>query len=111
MSKKHYDEVSIVRALSRKSSIRITTSGGYNYIQIIKSATDIGNGSWGKIDYLTHVHGYIPVRVTAFDGGRNRIDANSEDNNSVVDTKTAKREKKFNMATMAKNAMKRVKSK
>lgn len=111
MSNKHYDEVSVVRALSRKSSIRITTNDAYNHIQILKDATDVGNGSWGKIDYLTHVHGYIPVRVTAFSGGRNRINANSEDNHSVVDTKTAKREKKFNMATMAKNAMKRVKSK
>lgn len=111
MSNKHYDEVSVVRTLSRKSSIRITTNGAYNHIQILKDATDIGNGSWGKIDYLAKVHGYIPIRVPAFVGGRNHINANSEDNHSVVDTKTAKREKKFNMATMAKNAMKRVKSK
>lgn len=111
MSNKHYDEVSVVRALSRKSSIRITTNGTHNYVQILKDATDVGNGSWGKIDYLTKVHGYIPIRVPAFVGGRNHVNANSEDNHSVVDTKTAKREKKFNMATMAKNAMKRVKSK
>lgn len=111
MANKHYDEVSVVRALSRKSSIRITTNGLYNHIQILKDATDVGNGSWGKIDYLTKVHGYIPVRVDTFIGERNHINANSEDNRSVVDTKTAKREKKFNMATMAKNAMKRVKSK
>lgn len=111
MSNKHYDEVSVVRALSRKSSIRITTDGGYNYIQILKGATDVGNGSWGKIDYLTHVHGYIPVRVTTFVGVQNRSNSNNEDNHSIVDTKTAKREKKLNMATMAKNAMKRVKSK
>ena len=111
MSKKRYDEVSVVRALSRKSSILITTNGAYKYIQILKDATDVGNGSWGKIDYLAHVHGYIPVRVKTFSGGRNYITAKSEDNNSVVDTKTAKRERKFNMATMTKNAMKRVKSK
>lgn len=111
MKRKPYDEVSVVRALSRKSSIRITTNGVCNYIQILKDSTDVGNGSWGKIDYLTHVHGYIPIKVTSFRGGKNCINANSEDNNSVVDTKTAKRERKFNMATMAKNAMKRVKSK
>lgn len=111
MSKKHYDEVSVVRVLSRKNSIRIAKNGACNYIQILKDATDVGNGSWGKIDYLTHVHGYIPIKVTSFSGGKNRINSNSEDNNSVVDTKTAKRERKFNMATMAKNAMKRVKSK
>lgn len=111
MAKKHYDEVSVVKSLSRKSSIRITVAGMNNYIQILKDATDVGNGSWGKIDYLTKVHGYIPVRVVAFSGGRNYINANSEDNHSIVDTKKAKRERKFNMATMAKNAMKRVKSK
>lgn len=111
MAKKHYDEVSVVRALSRKSSIRITTNGMYNHIQILKDAIDVGNGSWGKIDYLTKVHGYIPVRVAEFIGGHNYINANGEDNHSVVDAKTAKREKKLNMATMAKNAMKRVKTK
>lgn len=111
MKRKSYDEVSVVRALSHKSSIRITTNGAFNYIQILKDATDVGNGSWGKIDYLTHVHDYIPIKVTSFGGGKNRINANSEDNNSVIDTKTVKRERKFNMATMAKNAMKRVKSK
>ena len=111
MAKKHYDEVSVVKSLSRKSSIRITTNGAYNHIQILKDATDIGNGSWGKIDYLTKVHGYIPVRVNAFVGRHSNINANSENNPSIVDAKTAKRERKFNMATMAKNAMKRVKSK
>ena len=111
MAKKHYDEVSVVKSLSRKSSIRITTNGRYNHIQILKDAVDVGNGSWGKIDYLTKVHGYIPVRVAKFIGGGNRINANSEDNYSIVDTKTAKRERKFSMAAMSKKAMKRVKTK
>lgn len=111
MKHKSYDEVNVVRILSRKSSIRITTNGKCNYIQILKDATDVGNGSWGKIDYLTKVHGYVFVKVDSFNDKRNNININGEDNHSVVDTKTVKRERKFNMATMAKNAMKRVKSK
>lgn len=103
MAKKHYDEVSVVRSLSRKSSIRVIPS--LMQIEIKIGATDVGNGSWGKIDYLRHVHGYHVVFIK------------SVTKSSVIDDgdgqsyREAKKSRKLNMAAMAKNAMKRVKTK
>lgn len=102
MAKKHYDEVSVVRSLSRKSSIQISS---FKEIKIKKGATDIGNGSWGKIDYLCHVHGYH-VFFTASVAKSSTID--DGDGQSYRETKKSR---KLNMAAMAKNAMKRVKTK
>ena len=103
MAKKHYDEVSVVRSLSRKSSIKIIPS--LKGIEIKKGATDVGNGSWGKIDYLCHVHGYR-VFFTTFIAKSSTID--DGDGQTYRETKKSR---KLNMAAMAKNAMKRVKTK
>lgn len=103
MAKKHYDEVSVVRALSKKSSINVNSIR--KEIEIRKDATDVGNGSWGKIDYLCGVHGYHVYRTASVT--RRNYDDNA-DNQSYRDMKKSK---KLNMATMAKNAMKRVRTK
>lgn len=108
MAKRHYDETSVVRSLSRKGSIQIDTVN--KTIEIVKNSTDVGNGSWGKIDYLHKVHGYIPVFVA------NLIKKSNskkfiEDDDFDINNKSSKRETKFNMASMAKAAMKKVKSK
>lgn len=103
MAKKHYDEVSVVRSLSRKSSIRVSPS--LMQIEIKKGATDVGNGSWGKIDYLCHVHGYHVVFTTS------TVKSSIIDDNDGQTYRDAKKSRKLNMAAMAKNAMKRVKTK
>lgn len=103
MDKKHYDEVSVVRSLSRKSSIHINSS--LKEIKIKKGATDVGNSSWGKIDYLCHVHGYHAVFVVF------ATKSPIIDNNDGQTYRDAKKSRKLNMAAMAKNAMKRVKTK
>ena len=60
MTKKvSYDEVSVAKSLSRKSSIKVYPHR--KTVIIKKGATDVGNGSWGKIDYLCKVHGYVYV--------------------------------------------------
>lgn len=55
--KKSYDEVSVIRALSKKKSIKVDVSA--KHIKVAKDAMDIGNGTWGKIDYLCHYCGYV----------------------------------------------------
>ena len=45
-----YDETSVVRSLSKKSSIQINTTE--KIIRIVDGNTEVGNGSWGKIDLL-----------------------------------------------------------
>lgn len=103
MAKKHYDEVSVVRSLSRKSSIRVSPS--LMQIEIKIGATDVGNGSWGKIDYLRHVHGYHVVFIKSV------AKSSVIDDNDGQTYRDVKKSRKLNMAAMAKNAMKRVKTK
>lgn len=54
-----YDEVSVVKALSKNPDIRIKG----NHIEIVKNSQYIGNGSWGKIDFLTHYCGYVRTTI------------------------------------------------
>lgn len=106
--KKVYDEVSVVRALSKKASIYVNTVD--KRIDIVKNNTELGNGSWGKIDYLIHVHDYVPVFVTSISSRKSvkKVTDNDSDN---VRSKASKREAKLNMAAMSKAAMKKVKTK
>lgn len=106
--KKVYDEVSVVRALSKKASVYINTVE--KRIDIVKNNTELGNGSWGKIDYLTHVHGYVPVFVTSI-SSRKSVKKVTDTDTDNVRSKASKREAKLNMAAMSKAAMKRVKTK
>lgn len=104
--KNHYDEASVIRSLSRKSSIKINSIE--KTIEVVKNNTEVGIGSWGKIDYLTKVHGYVVLFVKAL---KNKPTKNLDnDNYNGRSNKTAKREAKFNMAAMAKSAMKKAKT-
>lgn len=105
--KRAYDETSVVRSLSKKSSINVNIIN--KTVEIVKNSTDIGNGSWGKIDYLHKVHGYVPVFVTSI--GKKKVNNTDDDSVNIGNNKTAKREAKFNMATMSKNAMRKAKTK
>lgn len=105
--KRAYDETSVVRSLSKKNSIRVNTVE--KVIKVMKNASDVGNGSWGKIDYLHKVHGYVYVFVTSL--GKKRVNNTDNDSVDVGNSKTAKREAKFNMAIMSKNAMRKAKIK
>ena len=106
--KKVYDEVSVVRALSKKASVYVNTVE--KRIDIVKNNTELGNSSWGKIDYLTHVHGYVPVFVTNL-SARKSIKKFVETDTDNTRSKSSKREAKLNMAAMTKAAMKKVKTK
>lgn len=60
---KNYDEGSVVRALSKNPDIEITYVGTTHVINIFKGVTTIGNGTWGKIDFLVNHCGYIYIFV------------------------------------------------
>lgn len=108
MARKHYDEASVIRSLSKKNSIQINPVN--MTIEVVKDSTDVGNGSWGKIDYLQKVHGYVVIFTAKL---RNKVTPTKtfDDEDSGINSKTAKREAKFNMAAMAKNAMRKAKTK
>lgn len=103
-----YDETSVVRSLSKKGSIQINT--GSKTVKVVRDNTEIGNGSWGKIDYLRKVHGYVVIFTTKL-SKKVTLNRTSDYEDSSINSKTAKREAKFNMAAMAKNAMRKAKTK
>lgn len=51
---KHYDENGVLRSLKRNPAIKVFNG----CIHIIEGTAFVGNGTWGKIDYLCKVHGY-----------------------------------------------------
>lgn len=105
-TKKVYDEASVVKSISKKKSISVSTVN--KIINVDRNATDVGNGTWGKIDYLCKVHGYTYAFMSeVVSKARNKKVNNDEE--VAMNSKAAKREAKLNMATMAKSAMRRVK--
>lgn len=100
MANKNYNENNVINSLRRKGTININIVD--KVIKIVRNANNIGNGSWGKIDYLRNVHKYI---VTFVNGSV------KQDYSERVNTKVAKRENKLNMVAMTKNAMRKAKTK
>lgn len=108
MAKKPYDEASVLRILSKKRGVSVNGKT----INIDSNSSDLGNSSWGKIDYLRKVHSY---RVTHDKPSKKlkvvgipKIKLSKEDDNKG----TNKRVKpKLNMAKLSKQAMYRASTK
>lgn len=94
-----YDEVSAIRSLYKKHGVSINKNT--KVIKIDKGNNNLGNSSFGKVDFLCHYCGYT---LESFTSGNN-----TDTENDVVDKKVEKREKKLNMVAMTKAAMKKVK--
>lgn len=94
---KNYDETKVVRTLTKKRSISIDTYS--RVIKVAADATDVGNGSWGKIDYLCHYCGYVWIR-----GSKTTKVYTSE-----VDSEKPKKAKRVDLVKNIKNIMKKVK--
>ena len=98
---KNYDEASVVRALNKKQGCSVSSVN--KVITIDKSADSLGNNSWGKIDFLVNYCKYVYV----FTASSIRKIVVQEEKEKL--TKSIKRENKFNMVNMTKNAMKKAK--
>lgn len=64
-ARKLHNEDEVIRSLSSKNDIRISKK----IIEILigpKRKGDLGNKSWGKIDFLTNYCGYSIVKVKTF---------------------------------------------
>lgn len=106
MTKKvSYDEVSVAKSLNKKTEISINTN--IKRINVKKNATNVGNGTWGKIDYLCKVHGYH--YFFADNVGKSTRDIRDDnENNDIVSKKVAKRQAKLNMAAATKAVMHKI---
>lgn len=58
-----YDEMSVVRALSKNPDVKITNYGKFQVIEVVRSSQYCGNGTWGKIDFLVKHCGYVQVFI------------------------------------------------
>ena len=56
---KNYDEATCVKELNKKASCEVVGS----VINVLIGATDLGNGSWGKVDFLRRYCGYKQIFV------------------------------------------------
>lgn len=99
MSKKHYDEVSVARTLNKKSDIMVNMNT--KVINVAINSTSIGNGSWGKIDYLVNYHDYIVHRVRQITGKRAHLYTDGDDTVAFVGKRN-----KINLANMVRNSIK-----
>lgn len=104
MTKKNYDETSVIRVIQRKNGVTVSNN---KLITVSANATDVGNKTWGKIDYLCKVHGYSYM----VSGVIAKVIKENNDKNEAVNKKVVKREAKLNMANMAKNAMRNARTK
>ncbi len=63
---KKYDEASVIRSLSKNPGIgKITPAIGGNIgsVEVVKDNTTVGNGTCGKIDFLTKYCNYVVLHV------------------------------------------------
>lgn len=56
MARKNHSEEEVLRSLNKKNSVNINRSS--KVVTVSTNQGDLGNGSWGKIDFLTKVCGY-----------------------------------------------------
>lgn len=103
MKKKNYDEVSVVRSITKKADVSIDYVN--KIIQVKEDSNEVGNGTWGKIDYLCHYCGYIYVRPKTINN-RKIINREFGDDN---DRKTSKKERKQLKLDMVKSTKKLMK--
>ena len=67
--RKDYSVDEVLRSLSRKNDCRINPNNKHVFVlgrTSIRKSHDLGNGSWGKIDYLKNYCGYTVSFVDEF---------------------------------------------
>ena len=102
MKKKNYDEVSVIRSITKKEDVSVNYVN--KIIQVKKDSNEVGNGTWGKIDYLCHYCGYIYIISKTINSNRKIINREFGD-----DRKTSKKERKQLKLDMVKSTKKLMK--
>ena len=73
-----YDEMSVLRALSKNPDVRIShPHRGAKVIEVVRGSQYCGNGTWGKIDFLVKHCGYTQCFIDS-DGIAAKIRAEKE---------------------------------
>lgn len=61
MARKNYQIDEVLRSLSKKNDCRIMTDRTVRILTGNGRKNDLGNGSWGKIDFLTNHCGFTLI--------------------------------------------------
>lgn len=91
MAKKPYDEVNVVRILNKNRGIEVKSK----MILVDENSVTVGNGTWGKIDYLCRHCGYSYTIQSRFNAKR-EISPNKKLKTKEVNT-NAPKSKKINL--------------
>lgn len=104
MKKKNYDEVSVIRSITKKADVSVDYVD--KIIQVKEDSNEVGNGTWGKIDYLCHYCGYIYVRPKTINN-RKIINKEFGDDNDRKTSKKERKQLKLDMVKFTKKLMKK----
>lgn len=104
MKKKNYDEASVIRSITKKADVSIDYVN--KIVQVKKDSNEVGNGTWGKIDYLCHYCGYSYIISKTINSNRKIINREFGDDN---DRKTSKKERKQLKLDIVKSTKKMMK--
>lgn len=86
--KKEYTEQSVIKELGRINELSINTNS--KTIYVLKNSTNIGIKTWGKIEYLKKVHGYVQLFTDTINTRNKQIKTKEDE---TVEIKHSKRDK------------------
>lgn len=66
MARKNYQIDEVLRSLTKKNDCMIMSDITVRVLTGSGRKNDLGNGSWGKIDYLTNHCGFTLIRTSKF---------------------------------------------
>lgn len=105
MKKKNYDEVSVIRSITKKADISVDYAN--KIVQVKKDSNEVGNGTWGKIDYLCHYCGYSYIISKTINSNRKVINREFGDDNNRKTSKEERKQLKLDMVKSTKKLMKK----
>lgn len=105
MKKKNYDEASVIRSITKKADISVDCVN--KVVQVKKDSNEVGNGTWGKIDYLCHYCGYSYIISKTINNNRKVINREfgNDDNRKI--SKRERKQLKLDMVKSTKKIMKK----
>lgn len=71
MARKSYTTDEVLKSLNRNRDIKVNVNR--KVIQVLRDNNTVGNGSWGKIDFLVNFNGWRSMLVNDFDDGKPRL--------------------------------------
>lgn len=105
MKKKNYDEVSVIRSITKKADVSIDYVN--KIVQVKKDSNEVGNSTWGKIDYLCHYCGYSYIISKTINNNRKVINREFGDDNDRKTPKKERKQLKLDMIKYTKKLMKK----